>query len=410
MTSNKPLVFIYSPSMGGNVGHGLSYGTNILKQFGKRDINVKLYTVLSNVNQKFGKDIEHNICTSKFVINGRMQKSYYSKYKIFSDIIYGIARVVINIKLISEFKKISNKAHFIHFYDYEYFALYIYFRFIADKSKRHYVNFHSTDFAWVKERKAIINIYKYTLRYFVKYILSQSETVFVHGQLFKQQLSKITKDGKSKKIKIIPYGIDNNSYDDDSQLDKYTAREMLNLNFKSTYGLFFGVLRRSKGLIELIEALKYCDDENITLLIAGSPGDISRNQLINTIEKNDMQSKVVHRIEYIKEEDIIKYYSSADFIFIPHSKIHGGFSGPLSLAAQYSTPVLASDHPQISQYVLEYKLGIVFNNDNFCQRLKDIRVNLFNIHKEAEYKRCRDENSWSTLVNIYLLEYQKCIH
>ena len=390
--------------MGGNVGHGLTYATNILDQFSKSNIQSLIFTALSDQRNVELKNYD-NLYISRLSIKKYLHKSTYLKYGIFGDLSYGIMRLIYSIKMIHEFSIVAQKTKVIHFFDAEYIALFLFFRLFNNSSNKFIVNMHSSDFKWIKGRSLANNIYKSLLRFIVRDIISLSDVIYVHGESYKSQLIKTTRSTSySNKIRMIPYGI-GTDITNNEVFTKGEAIRLLNLNANTVYGLFFGVVRRSKGIIELLHHLSGYKHNRFQLIIAGSPGDISEKELSDIIKKLNIEEKIVCHLWYINEEEISKYFYATDFIFIPHTKSHGGFSGPLALAAQYSLPVFASNHEQISKYVEEYNLGIIYENSNFGIQLQYMLQNLELVKQQADFKRCQAQNSWSNLASIFISDY-----
>ena len=397
MQSNNDSILFFSPSMGGNVGHGFSYGISLLKHSGQK-YDFKIFTIYLPELEKH----KQQIVFSRTVFGDSLKKSkYYSR--LGGNVRYGLSRILHNIKLIYEFAKISSGYNRIHFLDYEYIAVFIYFLITHRSNKRMFITLHSTDFFWVSSRSIAINLYKYFLRFMIRYIVSKSKTVFVHGDYFKDELiKKVVGNRYKNKIKTVPFGIDTKN--GEQQISNSVARKYLELPTKGFLALLFGVIRKGKGVLELIELLAANNVNNIILVIAGSPGDITEDQIKEHLRIINYDN-VILKIEYIKETDIQYYYGACDIVFIPHVASHGGFSGPLSLAAKFGVPVFSTGQGQIGKFINDYNLGLCYDPKSFKNKLEYLINNINYFKTNARFKDCVSDNSWDVLSKKLIEEY-----
>src|SRR6185295_15110897 len=95
--------------------------------------------------------------------------------------------------------------------------------------------------------------------------------------------------------------------------------QQLNLDPSFHYLLFFGFIRKYKGLDLLLEA--FADERlrklQLKLIVAGEFYEDSKPYL-GLISKLNLQSHVILKTDFIPEEEVKKYFSAADVIVQPY--------------------------------------------------------------------------------------------
>ena len=181
-----------------------------------------------------------------------------------------------------------------------------------------------------------------------------------HGETTKEYLMKDFSLNPGR-ISSLQYGCEIRNPD----ISKNEARHKIGLmDEKRKIALFFGVFRKDKGLIQVIQNLKRIN-EDIVLLIAGSEGNISLSTIEESIQKEGIGNRVHTRFKYFDEDEIKYYFYASDLVLIPHTGDHLAFSGPLSLAVEYCRPVVASNIGEIGAFVSRYSIGMTFSPDNW---------------------------------------------
>jgi len=122
--------------------------------------------------------------------------------------------------------------------------------------------------------------------------------------------------------------------------------------------LFFGYVRKYKGLDILIEAFPriLSEHQNARLLIVGEFYDDPKEyfELIKKL-KIEKQVKVIN--QFVPNEDVGKYYNSADVVILPYRSATQ--SGILNVAYGFNKPVIVTDVGGLAEFVDEGKTGFV---------------------------------------------------
>jgi len=390
-------ISIYSPGVCGSVGHALEYAVNICKNLNNKNSVYNLFTLVEKECLQKLTDNNINYDVSNKYKSGSINKKKFLKYGIFSSLIYGVYRIIYHYELINEFYTKNDKTELFYLFEFEYIAALIFFYKNKKYLKKTVLFFHSSDFCWVDKRPLSINIYKSILKFFLPYLVNNSFKSTVHGDFLKHELINNLGIKNENKVLSIPYGC--NEYK--QTLSKKDARIKLKLNKDIQYGLFFGVLREDKGILELIYSLSKMNSK-INLIIAGSEGDVKKSNIIEKIRILNLQERVAINIKYLSEEEITLYYIASDFIFITHKSYHVAFSGPLSLAVEYRRPVIATNSGEIGQFVKKYKIGVTYESDNW-NNLVEVSNNYFeNKNNIFDFDLALYENSWENMTNKIL--------
>ncbi|MEO1627261.1 MAG: glycosyltransferase [Bacteroidota bacterium] len=145
--------------------------------------------------------------------------------------------------------------------------------------------------------------------------------------------------------------------------DKASARRFLNIPEGDRVILFFGLIRRYKGLDKLIRAFPMIKngDDNYSLLIVGECYEkISYYEDI--IREEGIEDKTTLINQFIDNEKIEPYFKAADMVCLPYNS--ASQSGILMIAYGFNIPVVVNDVGGLSELVVEGKTGTVIPNNS----------------------------------------------
>lgn len=189
-------------------------------------------------------------------------------------------------------------------------------------------------------------------RMFTSYFVRQCDGFVAMSQAVLKDLGKFT--NTDKKV-FLPHPI----YDIfGEKVEKAAALKQLQLNPGSKYILFFGFIRKYKGLDLLLEAMA---DERIRrlgikLIVAGEyyEDETPYNELI---EKNNLKDVVILKTEYIPSEEVRYYFCAADMITQPYRSATQ--SGVTQIAYHFEKPMLVTNVGGLPEIVPNNKVGYV---------------------------------------------------
>ena len=123
--------------------------------------------------------------------------------------------------------------------------------------------------------------------------------------------------------------------------------------------LFFGLIRKYKGLDILLEAFGKLSDD-YQLIIAGEPyGSFETYQ--NIIDRLPNKEKIVKKLVYIKDSEVSDYFSAADLAVLPYrSATQSGIS---SVSYHFEVPMVVTDVGGLKETIGDRGTGLV-SKDN----------------------------------------------
>jgi len=183
----------------------------------------------------------------------------------------------------------------------------------------------------------------------------------VLGKYHKQRLRSQLSIKKPFPIEVIPDGGEQPK----NLLDRSSARKMLEINYNGPVFLFFGMLRKDKGIEYLIEAVSKLKQEEFILVIAGAPFGYKQSEIINMVQHFNVSKKIILRLEYIPDDQLPYYYCGCDAVVFPYSRMYTGGSGPLIKGAcTYGKPVIVSNVSEMARIVRDNKFGLIAEPDS----------------------------------------------
>ena len=182
--------------------------------------------------------------------------------------------------------------------------------------------------------------------------------IVVHNQVIRDELLGKVNPADVNKIVIIPHG---NFIGVVEKMDRIFALNCFNLDQHKKYLLFFGMIKKSKGLEILISAMKDVAPE-IHLIVAGRCRDILFERYNSIIRQLNLSDRIHTIIRYISNAERNQLFNLAYAVVLPYQRVYQ--SGVILMAMSYELPVIASDL-QANRLNLEGGNGLLFNvNDS----------------------------------------------
>lgn len=139
-------------------------------------------------------------------------------------------------------------------------------------------------------------------------------------------------------------------------VDQQEARKKLGLAADAKWLLFFGFIRKYKGLDILLEAIKDLKDPSVQLLVAGEFYE-DRSYYERLIQEYQLGQQVVLHHEFIPNEAVKYYFSAADVVIQPYR--NATQSGVTPLAYHFNKPMIVTNVGGLPDYVPDGKVGLV---------------------------------------------------
>ena len=187
-------------------------------------------------------------------------------------------------------------------------------------------------------------------------------------------------------------------------LSKKEARTLLSLPEVGKIVLFFGFIRKYKGLDLLLEAMKILAADplsaDIRLLIAGEFYE-DRKQYDQLIQDLEIEKSLILKTDFIADSEVKYYLSAADFVIQPYK--NATQSGVTPLAYHFEKPMLVTNVGGLPDLVPDYKVGLVAEADaqSIAQKIKE----LYQLGEDYFLPHLREEKkkySWEILADTIL--------
>ena len=188
-----------------------------------------------------------------------------------------------------------------------------------------------------------------------KTAIEMADAVIAVSKETKEDVLKYFNVDESK-IKVIYNGINLQEYvvtNETSTLKAY------GIDQTKPYVLFVGRITRQKGIIHLVNAIKYIDTETQIVLCAGAPdtADIAKEMEESVAEVKKTRKNVIWIDKMLDKKEVIQLYSHADVFCCPSIYEPFGIINIEAMACK--TAVVAAAVGGIKEVVVEGKTGIL---------------------------------------------------
>ena len=226
-----------------------------------------------------------------------------------------------------------------------------------------------------------------------KYFVKSSDAFLTLSSSVLDDLKQFT-DTKEKIF--IPHPI----YDSFGDIvEKSTAKEKLGLNENGKYLLFFGFVRKYKGLDIMLEVMadKRIQDLGVKLIVAGEFYD-NKEEYITQINSLNISDYVILRTDFILEDQVKDYFCASDMITQTYRTATQ--SGVTQIAYHFEKPMLVTNVGGLAEIVPHNKVGYVCDIDT--KQIADYIVEFYTENKEKEFsdntKEEKKRFTWKVLV------------
>jgi glycogen synthase len=158
------------------------------------------------------------------------------------------------------------------------------------------------------------------------------------------------------KIKVIYNGINLEEYVVTSET---STLEQYGIDQSKPYVLFVGRITRQKGIIHLVNAIKYIDPDTQIVLCAGAPDtpEIAKEMQDSVNEVKKTRNNVIWIDKMLEKREVIQLYSHADVFCCPSIYEPFGIINIEAMACE--TAVVASAVGGIKEVVVDGETGIL---------------------------------------------------
>lgn len=186
------------------------------------------------------------------------------------------------------------------------------------------------------------------------------------------------------------------------KISKEVARRRLGLPVTDKIIVFFGFIRRYKGLDMLLQAMgdERIKKQNIKLLIAGEFYE-DEQLYSNLIKTFQLQDQVTLRNQFIKDEEVKNYICAADCVVQPYR--NATQSGVTPLAYHFEVPMIVTNVGGLPSLVPHRKAGLVAEPDP--QSIAEAILQFYELGEAFFLQHMKEEKaklSWQKLTQAIL--------
>jgi glycosyltransferase involved in cell wall biosynthesis len=231
---------------------------------------------------------------------------------------------------------------------------------------------------------------------FTKYFLKTCDSFITMSEKVMNDLRKFEKD---KPAKLVQHPLYDNFGD---IISKSEAREKLNIDKDEKIILFFGFIRKYKGLDVLLDAMSILKNHkpqttNLKLLVAGEFYE-DEKPYQEQIDKLGIRDSLVLRTDFIPDSEVKYYLCAADAVIQPYK--NATQSGVTPLAYYFEKPMIATNVGGLPSLVPNEKAGLVVEPN--AQSIADGILRFYQLGENFFLPHLRSEKqkySWGNLVN-----------
>ena len=180
---------------------------------------------------------------------------------------------------------------------------------------------------------------------------------------------------------------------------KNKAKKNLGFDENGKYLLFFGFVRKYKGLDIMLDVMadKRIQDLEVKLIVAGEFYD-NKEEYISQINSLNISKHVILRSDFIPEDQVKSYFCASDMITQTYRTATQ--SGVTQIAYHFERPMLVTNVGGLAEIVPHNKVGYVCDINS--KKIADCIVEFYTQNKEEEFTENTKEEkkrfSWGQLV------------
>lgn len=229
--------------------------------------------------------------------------------------------------------------------------------------------------------------------------LKNASSFMVLSGIVEKEVKLIAKGRKVYKSELPIY----DCYETDETTSVSNLRKEFGFSEQDKILLFFGYVRKYKGLDLLIDAFPKIKSSipNSKLLIVGEFYD-SPEFYTDKIKKLEIDKDTVIVNKFVPNEDVGKYYKVSDLVILPYRSATQ--SGILNVAYGFLKPMVVTNVGGLSEFVEDKKSGIIINPDS-PEEIANGVMEYFRLKDQVDFKKnikeLVDKNKFGNLVELF---------
>ncbi len=233
-------------------------------------------------------------------------------------------------------------------------------------------------------------------RALIRYFIKSCDAFVAMSQKVLDDLRTFT---RKKPARLIPHPL----YDHfGARMPKPDARRYLKLNQEDKIILFFGFIRKYKGLDLLLEAMNdpRIRRENIRLIVAGEFYE-DEKMIRSLIKKYQLQDSLILKTDFIPDSEVSWYFNACDVVVQPYRRATQ--SGITPMAYHFETPMIVTNVGGLPEMVPDERVGLVAEPDP--QSIADAILKFYTFDESYFIENVRKEKqkySWRNMAEAVL--------
>lgn len=182
------------------------------------------------------------------------------------------------------------------------------------------------------------------------------------------------------------------------------AREQLQIDQGQRALLFFGFVRKYKGLQYLLEAMKLLKERDfkVQLWVVGDFGE-DKDEYVEQIRRFEIGDQVQMVEGYVPDDEVEKYFAASDLVVLPY--LSATQSGIVQIAFGFEKPVLVTEVGGLPDVVTNGKTGYVVeprSAEMIAEAIMDYYINNRREAFVSQIEKEKDRFSWKTFVDTMM--------
>lgn len=239
---------------------------------------------------------------------------------------------------------------------------------------------------------------KFYDKFFHEKIYTLADAIILQAPSNVDRFNRLFQMEKSKEH-MIPHG---HMLDYVDIQEKILSRKKMDIPKNKTVFLFFGQIKKVKGVDILLKAFEKVRSEfpDAFLVIAGNVWKSDFTECEKIIKEYSLEDCIKTDIRFIPDEDVKFYYSAADICVLPYTDVYQ--SGVIQLVYGYKKPAIATKLPAFTQFVIEGETGFLAEPGDEISLAEAMerameRKNSFDVLGECGYNMVKKELNWDDL-------------
>jgi len=204
-------------------------------------------------------------------------------------------------------------------------------------------------------------------------------------------------------IEVAPHGV--------WTIGQPLVRPALAERFKQKRLLFFGTMRRNKGLDLVLEAMPQLPDFQLTIAGAPREADYFYNEIMPKVRLLGVRGAKIEVLDrFINDEETAWLFASHSAILLPYTQEFTGQSGVIFLALAHEIPVVCRGVSGLNDIVADFQIGANFSEPTANALATAVRK-LFADGQSAalaeNIRQAREHFSWDATARATLRGYSR---